>query len=102
MREHIQFVLIHWRWNFIHRIQRRPPNRHHHILLYLPIIIDILMNLRTHQRASTRKHVYVHGDYTNRLPIRDVWNTAYYRLTNLHRNYKLESMLITHQRVPTD
>ena len=65
----------------------------------LPIGIDILMNLLTHQGASARARTYTHSDYTNRLPIRDVQNTAY---TSLNRNYKLESTLITHQRVPTE
>ena len=47
------------------------------ILLDLPIGIDTLMNLQTHQRASVRAHAYAYGDYTNRLPIRDVRDTAY-------------------------
>ena len=68
-------------------------------MLDLPIGIDILMNLRTHQGASARTRAYAHGNYTNRPPIQDARNTAY---ANLHRNYKLESTLITHQRVPTD
>ena len=67
-------------------------------VLDLPIGIYILMNLRTHQGASARARAYVHGDYTNRPPIRDVRNTAY---ANLHRNYRLESMLMTHQHVRT-
>ena len=71
-------------------------------VLDLPIGIEIQMNLQTHQRASAHACTYMHGDYTNCPPIRDVRNTAYYRLANLHRNYKLESTLITHQRVPTD
>ena len=68
-------------------------------VLDLPIVIDILMNLRTHQGASARACAYAHGNYTNRPPIRDARNTAY---TNLHHNYELESTLITHQRIPTD
>ena len=68
-------------------------------VLDLPIGIDILMNLRTNQGASARARAYAHCDYTNCTPIQDVWNTAY---ANLYRNYKLESTLITHQRVPTD
>ena len=65
-------------------------------VLNLPIGIDILMNLQTHQ-DPVRAHA--HGDYTNRLPIQDIHNKAY---ANLHHNYKLESTLITNQRVPTD
>ena len=55
-------------------------------VLDLPIGIDILMNLQTHQGASARTREYAHGDDTNCPPIRDVRNTAY---ANLHRNYKL-------------
>ena len=55
-------------------------------MLDLPIGIDILMNLQTHQQAIARARAYAHGDYTNCLPIRDVRNTVY---ANLHRNYKL-------------
>ena len=68
-------------------------------VLDFSIGIDILMNLRTHQGASARARAYAHVNYTNRPPIRDAKNTAY---ANLHRNYKLESTLITHQRGPTD
>ena len=68
-------------------------------MLDLPIGIDILMNLRTYQIASAHARVYVHRGYTNRPPIQDARNMAY---ANLHCNYKLESTLITHQRVPTD
>ena len=68
-------------------------------LLDLPIGIYILMNLRTHQGDSVCANAYAHGNYTNSLLIRDAWNTAY---ANLHRNYKLEFTLVTHQRVPTD
>ena len=46
-------------------------------LLDLKIGIDIIMNLRTHKRASVRACAYAHGDYTNRPPIRDVQDMAY-------------------------
>ena len=57
------------------------------------------MNLQTHQGASARARAYAHGNYTNRPPIRNARNMAY---ANLHRNYELESSLITHKRGPTD
>ena len=47
------------------------------LMLDFPIGINILMKLQTHQRASTRARAYAHDDYENRLPIWDVWNTAY-------------------------
>ena len=47
------------------------------VLLDFTIGIDILMNLRTHQRAIAQARAYVHSDYTNRPPIRDVLDTAY-------------------------
>ena len=68
-------------------------------VLDLPIGIDTLMNLKTHQGASARACKYAHDDYTNRVPIQDVRNMEY---ANLHRNYKLQSTLIMHQREPTD
>ena len=78
---------------------RQYHNPHSQQVLDSPIGIDILMNLRTHQGSSARARAYAYNNYTNCPPIQDARNTEY---ANLHRNYKLESTLITHQRVPTD
>ena len=46
-------------------------------LLDLPIGIDILMNLQTHQQASARARAYANSNHTNHPPIQEVRDTAY-------------------------
>ena len=51
-------------------------------VLDLPIGIDILMNLQTHQGASARAHAYAHGDYTNCPLIQDVMKYGVHQFTS--------------------